>query len=124
MENLTRSTRRNLLKALQTIDTDISTMVDNYLTGEEKIENVLDRLGESSDEIKVKLLLKSIENARNRITKVLETLRNTEEKDVGGVLEHLKMYDKISDQEFRRMSTAANDISSYSKALQGSGLWV
>ena len=80
VENLTRSTRRNLQKALQVVNKDISEMVNNYLAGEEDLENVLERMGHSSDEMKVKLLLKSMEHTRNRITKVLETLRNTEKK--------------------------------------------
>ena len=124
VENLTRSTRRNLQKALQVVTKDISEMVNNYLTGEEDLENVLERMGHSSDEMKVKLLLKSMEHTRNRIIKVLETLRNTEKKDVGDVLEYLNMHDKISDQELQRLSTSAHDISNYAKAIQGAGMWV
>ena len=124
VENLTRSTRRNLQKALQVVNKDISEMVNNYLTGEEDLENVLERMGDSSDEIKVKLLLKSMKHTRNRITKVLETLRNTEKKDIGGVLEHLNMHDKITDQELQCSSTSAHDISNYAKATQGAGMWV
>ena len=124
VENLTRTTRKNLQKALKAVDEDISEMVYNYLTGEEDLENVLERMGDSSDEIKVKLLLKSMKHTRNRITKVLETLRNTEKKDIGGVLEHLNMHDKITDQELQRLSTSAHDISNYAKAIQGAGMWV
>ena len=124
VENLTRSTRRNLQKALQVVNKDISEMVNNYLTGEEDLENVLERMGNSSDEMKVKLLLKSMEHTRSRITKVLESLRNTEKKDVGDVLEYLNVYDKISDQELQRLSTSAHDISNYAKAIQGAGMWV
>ena len=124
VENLTGNTKRNLHKALQEMDKDISEMVTKYIDGEGEFEDVLEKLGKSNDGMKVKMLLRSVENTRNRVKKVLETLRDTEEKDIGKVLEHLKMHDQISEEEFRRLLVSANDILSYSKAIQGSGFWL
>ena len=124
VENLTRNTRRNLLKVLRVMDNGISTMVNNYINGEEKFEDVMQKLGKSSDEINVKMLLRDIETTRERVAKVLEALRDTEEEGKGKVLEHLRMNDQISDQEHHRLLTSANDILSYVKAIQGCGFWV
>ena len=124
VENLTRNTRRNLHKALRVMDNGISTMVNNYINGEEKFEDVMQKLGKSSDEINVKMLLRDIETTRERVSKVLEALRDTEEEGKGKVLQQLRMNDQISDQEHHRLLTSANDILSYSKAIQGCGFWV
>merc|ERR1712013_841746 len=119
-----RNTRRNLLKVLRVMDNGISTMVNNYINGEEKFEDVIQKLGKSSDEINVKMLLRDIETAGERVAKVLEALRDTEEEGKGKVLQQLRMNDQISDQEHHRLLTSANDILSYSKAIQGCGVWV
>ena len=124
VENLTRNTRRNLHKALRVMDKDISTMVNNYINGEEKFEDVMQKLGKSSDEINVKMLLRDIETTRERVSKVLEALRDTEEEGKGKVLQQLRMNDQISDQEHHRLLTSANDILSHAKAIQGCGFWV
>ena len=124
VENLTRSTRRNLYKTLQVWNKDISKMIDDYINGEDKFKDILTKLAKSKDVMKVKMLLKSMRETKNRITNVLETLRNTEEKDVGQVLEHLKLHNKISEQEFQRLLSSANDIVSHAKAIQGCGLWI
>ena len=124
VENLTRNTRRNLLKVLRVMDNGISTMVNNYINGEEKFEDVMQKLGKSSDEINVKMLLRDIETTRERVSKVLEALRDTEKEGKGKVLQQLRMNDQISDQEHHRLLTSANDILSYSKAIQGCGFWV
>ena len=55
---------------------------------------------------------------------MLEALRDTEEEGKGKVLQQLRMNDQISDQEHHRLLTSANDILSYSKAIQGCGFWV
>ena len=94
------------------------------MNGEGEFEDILAKYAKPNDEMKVKMLLKSMKHTKSRITKVLETLRNTEEKEVGKVLETLKMHDQISDQEFHRLLSSANDILSYAKAIQGCGLWV
>ena len=106
------------------MDNGISTMVNNYINGEEKFEDVMQKLGKSSDEINVKMLLRDIETTRERVSKVLEALRDTEEEGKGKVLQQLRMNDQISDQEHHRLLTSANDILSYSKAIQGCGFWV
>ena len=123
-ENLTRNTRRNLHKALRLMDKNISTIVNNYINGEEEFENVMEKLGKSSDGIKVKMLLRDIETTRERVAKVLKALRETEEGGKGKVLEQLRMNDQISDHEHHRLLTSANDILSYAKAIQGCGFWV
>ena len=124
VENLNRNTRRNLYKTLKVWNKDISEKIKNYMNGEGEFEDILAKYAKPNDEMKVKMLLKSMKHTKSRITKVLETLRNTEEKEVGKVLETLKMHEQISDQEFHRLLSSANDILSYAKAIQGCGLWV
>ena len=59
----------------------------------------MEKLAKSSyDGLEVKMLLKNIEKTRNRVFKVLESLRNVEEKEIGDVLEELKLASLISDQ--------------------------
>ena len=108
------------------MDKGISTMVDNYINGEEEFEDVMEKIGKSSDGIKIKMLLRDIDTTRKRVAKVLEALRDTEEEEEGKgkVLEHLRMNDQISDQEHHRLLTSANDILSHAKAIQGCGFWV
>ena len=54
------------------MDKGISTMVNNYNNGEEEFEDVMEKLGKSSDGIKVKMLLRDIDTTRKRVVKVLE----------------------------------------------------
>ena len=124
VENLTGNTRRNLHKTLQDMDEDISVMVNNYLNGKEEIEDVMQKLGKTTDGLKVKMLLRSIEKTRHRILKVLDTLRHTEDEDIVKVLEYLKLQELISDEEFHRLLAAANNVLSYAKAIQGAGIWI
>ena len=124
VENLTRNTKRNLYKALQEMDKGISVMVNKYLNGEELFEDVMEKLSNTRDGLKVKMLLRSVEKTRHRILKVLNTLRHIEDKDIGEVLEQLKLQELISDEEFHRLLVSANNVLSYAKAIQGCGFWL
>ena len=55
---------------------------------------------------------------------MLDTLRHIEDKDIGKVLEKLKLQELISDEEFHRLLVSANNVLSYAKAIQGSGFWL
>ena len=124
VENLTRNTRRNLYKALKEMDEDISVMVNNYLNGEEMYDDVMEKLAKTTDGLKVKMLLRSVEKTRHRVMKVLDTLRHIEDQDIGKVLDQLKLQDLITDEEFHRLLVSANNVLSYAKAIQGSGFWL
>ena len=75
-------------------------------------------------DMRTKILLRSIEQIQGRVRKVLEALRNIDDTDVGATLEHLRLNELISDKEFHRLLTSANNVLSYAKAIQGSGIWV
>ena len=120
IENLTRNERKNLI-TLSTVDS--RPIVRKYLDGEEDIKSVMENLSDFKD-MRTKILLRSIEQIQGRVRKVLEALRNIDDTDVGTTLEHLRLNELISDKEFHRLLTSANNVLSYAKAIQGSGIWV
>ena len=120
IENLTRNERKNLI-TLSTVDT--RPIVKKYLDGVEDIKSVMEKLSDFKD-MRTKILLRSIEQIQGRVRKVLEALRNIDDTDVGTTLEHLRLNELISDKEFHRLLTSANNVLSYAKAIQGSGIWV
>ena len=120
IENLTRNERKNLI-TLSTVDT--RPIVKKYLDGVEDIKSVMEKLSDFKD-MRTKILLRSIEQVQGRVRKVLEALRNIDDTDVGTTLEHLRLNELISDKEFHRLLTSANNVLSYAKAIQGSGIWV
>ena len=120
IENLTRNERKNLI-TLSTVDT--RPIVKKYLDGVEDIKSIMEKLSDFKD-MRTKILLRSIEQIQGRVRKVLEALRNIDDTDVGTTLEHLRLNELISDKEFHRLLTSANNVLSYAKAIQGSGIWV
>lgn len=118
IENLTRNERKNLI-TLSTVDT--RPIVKKYLDGVEDIKSVMEKLSDFKD-MRTKILLRSIEQIQGRVRKVLEALRNIDDTDVGTTLEHLRLNELISDKEFHRLLTSANNVLSYAKAIQGSGI--
>ena len=120
IENLTRNERKNLI-TLSTVDT--RPIVKKYLDGVEDIKSVMEKLSDFKD-MRTKILLRSIERIQGRVRKVLEALRNIDDTDVGTTLEHLRLNELISDKEFHRLLTSSNNVLSYAKAIQGSGIWV
>ena len=120
IENLTRNERKNLI-TLSTVDT--RPIVKKYLDGVEDIKSVMEKLSDFKD-MRTKILLRSIEQVQGRVRKVLEALRNIDDADVGTTLEHLRLNELISDKEFHRLLTSSNNVLSYAKAIQGSGIWV
>ena len=65
--------------------------------------------------LKIKILMKLIDEKRKKVDKVLNSLRNMDE---------LKSGEVITDGEYKRLIVANHDLNSFTKALQGTGIWV
>ena len=125
-ENMTRNLRKNLRHLMCGINDDkLWNEIDDFLQGSEIPEYVMEKSdGNNLELIKIKMMITEIDNVRQRVEKVLRELRNISDHDVKKVLETLKMRELITEDQFRKMVIAENDILKFAKAITGSGLWI
>ena len=129
VEHLTKNLRENLHKLLFDInfgyfDEKIRKFIKSFLEGKEEAETVTDLLGNDINSTKVKMVVNEIGRVQRKVKEVLQRLSNIHDSDVIKTLESLRMREQISDDEFNRMVLADNDLSSFAKAMKGSGLWL
>ena len=94
------------------------------MNGEEIGESVRMMLNNDVISAKIAVLVNEIERAEERVKDILQQLQDIPDDEVIKKLESLHMHDLINDEQFKRMSVSNNNISSFSKALVGRGLWL
>ena len=124
IDNLTRNARQNLNKLIKKVDKNIQTRVSQFLNKKETIEAVKELLVDNPTHLRIKILLKDIANTRERVTKILNALRNVKEEDKMEVLDNLRTNGLISDSEYKRLVIANHDVMNFAKVIQGSGLYI
>lgn len=128
-KNLTKNLRENLHKLLFDMDfgyfdAKIRKMIKDFLEGKEHAESVTRILRNDLDSMKVKLIVNEIDRVQRKVKEVLQRLKNIHDSDVMKTLESLKMHQQITDEQFKRMAIVENDLVSFAKAMEGSGLWL
>ena len=128
-QNLTKNLRENLHKLLFDIDfgyidEKIRKMIKDFLDGKEHAESITHILRDDLDSMKVKLIINEIDRVQRKVKEVLQRLKNIHDSDVMKTLESLKMHEQITDEQFKRMAIVENDLKSFAKAMEGSGLWL
>ena len=124
IDNLTRNARQNVNRLIKKVDKNIQTRVSQFLNREETLEAVKELLVDNPTHLKIKILLKDIANTRDRITKILNALRNVKEEERVEVLNNLRTNRLISDSEYKRLAIANNDVINFAKVIQGSGVYI
>ena len=106
----------------------LQALLQKYFGGKKDVGEVFEILSSfdsgSLNPSRLKILLNGVERTTARVRNVLNRLINIEEDDLMKTLEHLKLYDQITEQEFERLLITPHDISGYAKALKGSGIWI
>ena len=128
-QNLTKNLRENLHKLLFDMDfgyfdEKIRKMIKDFLDGKEHAESITHFLRDDLDSMKVKLIIHEIDRVQRKVKEVLQRLKNIHDSDVMKTLESLKMHEQITDEQFKRMAIVENDLESFAKAMEGSGLWL
>ena len=128
-KNLTKNLRENLHQLLFDMnfgyfDEKIRKMIKDFLGGKKDAESVTEILRDDLDSMKVKLIINEIERVQKKVEEVLYNLNNIHDSDVIKTLESLRMRDQITNEQFKRLAIADNDLSSFAKAMMGSGLWL
>jgi hypothetical protein len=124
IENLTRNERKNISNLLQNFDQDVQKEVEKFLNGEITIDEVIRILKDDNNSFKLKMLLRFIDKTTKRINKTLNSLNNMNQKDKIHTLEQLKLHNLISEDEYHRLLTSADDIVNYTRAIIGNGIWI
>ena len=128
-KNLTKNLRENLDKLLFDMDfgyfdEKIRKMIKDLLDGKEHAESITHFLRNDLDSMKVKLIINEIDRVQRKVKEVLQRLKNIHDSDVIKTLESLKFHEQITDEQFKRMAIVENDLESFAKAMEGSGLWL
>ena len=128
-KNLTKNLRENLHQLLFDMnfgyfDEKIRKMIKDFLDGKKDAESVTEILRDDLDSMKVKLIINEIERVQKKVEEVLYNLNNIHDSDVIKTLESLRMRGQITNEQFKRLAIADNDLSSFAKAMMGSGLWL
>ena len=105
-------------------DEKIRKMIKDFLDGKEHAESITHFLRNDLDSMKVKLIIHEIDRVQRKVKEVLQRLKNIHDSDVMKTLESLKMHEQITDEQFKRMAIVENDLESFAKAMEGSGLWL
>ena len=124
IENLTRNERKNIRNLLENFDEGVQETVEQFLNGKIPIDEVISLLKDDTNSFKLKMLLRSIDKTVKRINKTLNTLNNMNQKDKIHTLDQLKLHNLISEDEYHRLLTSADDIINYTKAIIGNGIWI
>ena len=124
IENLTRNERKNIRNLLDNFDEGVQETVEQFLNGEIPIDEVISLLKDDTNSFKLKMLLRSIDKTVKRINKTLNSLNNMNQKDKIHTLEQLKLHNFISEDEYQRLLTSADNIINYTKAIIGNGIWI
>ena len=128
-KNLTKNLRENLHKLLFDMDfgyfdEKIRKMIKDFLEGKEDAESVTQILRNDFDSMKVKLIINEIDRVQKKVKEVLQRLKDIQDSDVIKTLESLKLHEQITDEQFKRMAIVENDLVSFARAMEGSGLWL
>ena len=124
-DNLVQNARKNLLHTLLAVTTNERKQIESWLEGAESIEKIIPLLKDSEDMLKIKILMKQIDEKRKKVDKVLRPLRNvTDHGELKKILDELKSRDVITEDEYKRLIIANHDLKSFARAFQGSGIWV
>ena len=75
-DNLVQNERKNLLHTLSAVKSDERKQIESWLKGEESIEKIIPLLKDSGDMLRIKILMKLIDEKRKKVDKVLRYLRN------------------------------------------------
>ena len=128
-KTLTKNLRENLHKLL--FDTDfgyfdekIRKTIKDFLDGKENVETVTHFLRNDLHSMKIKLIVNEIDRVQRKVKEALQRLRDIQDSDVIKTLESLKLHEKITDEQYKRMAIVENDLVSFAKAMTGSGLWL
>ena len=109
---------------LENFDEGVQETVEQFLNGKIPIDEVLSILKDDTNSFKLKMLLRSIDKTDKRINKTLNSLNNMNQKDKIHTLDQLKLHNLISEDEYHRLLTSADDIINYTKAIIGNGIWI
>ena len=122
---LVRNEKKNLMHALLAVKSNDRRKIESWIEGEESLEQTLPSLKDDVDMMKIKILMKEIDEKREKVDKVLRALRNvTDYGKLKDVLHVLKNQEVITDGEYKRLMIANHDLQSYINAFQGMGIWI
>ena len=127
--NLTKNLRENLDKLLLDIDfgyfdEKIRKMIKDFLEGKENDESITEMLRNDLDSLKIKMIVNEISRVRKKVKEVLQRLSDVHDSDVIKTLESLKLGEQITDEQFKRMAMVENNLESFAKAMEGTGIWL
>ena len=134
--HLIRNDKKQIQQLLDVLKTEyerekvetLQALLQKYFGGKKDVGEVFEILSSfdsrSLNPLRLKILLNGVERTTTRVRNVLNRLINIEEDDLMKTLEHLKLYDQITEQEFERLLITPHDISGYAKALKVSGIWI
>ena len=122
IQNLTRNDRQNVYNLMGNSQ-DIQESIDKYLKGEKQLDDFTNDVYKL-DEIRLMILLNNMKKTTNRVRKILNSLKNIDDNERAKVLDQLKNDKVITEPQFHRLLTSNNNLISYAKAIQGSGIWI
>ena len=129
--NLTRNDKQQITRLLKRIKKDelvekVQRLMTRYFNGEKKalpeILEILPRIEDKVKGMRLKIILNEIRKTTDRVFKILYRLTGAEDKSE--VLRELQRDGYITEDQFHKLSIAPNKISSFSKIIQGRGMYL
>ena len=124
-DTVSQNEKKNLQHALSAVEREERKQIESWLEGEKSLEKILPLLKDTVDMMKIKILMKEMDERRKKVDKVLHALRNiTDFSELKDTLDGLRSQDVITDGEYKRLIVANHDLQSYVNAFQGRGIWL
>jgi hypothetical protein len=129
-DEMTKNDKEQVLTLLKGMNKDeyvvkVKDLIQRYFDGENVFEDVLEALPtlkEKLDAVRLEIIVKQIQKTTYRIMQVLSRLSGATDKNE--VLRGLRQDGLITGDEFDKLLMAPNSVSSFSKILQGRGMYL
>ena len=130
VENMTRDDKNEILGLLRSMTKDkeakkLMALVKDYFEEEMELESVLlllPKLKDKLDALKLEIILKNIEKTRNRVEEIFTRITSGEDK--GETLKSLRDTNRITDEQYDKLSIGPHTLPSISRIVQGRGMYL
>ena len=130
VENMTRDDKNEILGLLRSMTKDkgakkLMALVKDYFEEEMELESVLLLLPKLKDKVnaqKLKIILNNIERTRNRVDEIFRRITNGGDKDE--ILKDLRAANRITDEQYEKLSIGPHTLPSISRIVQGRGMYL
>ena len=130
VENMTRDDKNEILGLLRSMKNEelvaeLLGLVKDYFKNETDLESVqlpLPRLKNKVDALKIKIILNQIENTRNRVNEIFTRMANGSDKS--DALNALRASNRISDEQYAKLTIGPHTLPSISRIIQGKGMYL